>query len=40
VQVIADLTAEDPTVSGVTLITLDGEVTYFDADTFRRGGAA
>jgi hypothetical protein len=40
VQVVAELAAEDPTVSGVTIIMPDGEVSFITADILRRPGRA
>jgi hypothetical protein len=39
-QVISDMADRDETVAGATLILPDGEVTYVDAATIRRGGSA
>lgn len=37
---LAALVETDSNVSGVTLITPEGEVSYIDAHTLRRGGRA
>lgn len=40
VRITAELVAADPTVSGATIITATGEITYLDAAALRQGGRA
>jgi hypothetical protein len=39
-RVLDSLFSADPTISGATLFTPDGDVKFFDAATMRQGGAA
>jgi hypothetical protein len=39
-RLAAALIEADGSVSGLTLVTPDGEVTYLDAEVLRRGGRA
>lgn len=38
--IVAALAADDPTVSGATLMLPDGSIQFLDADALRRGGNA
>jgi hypothetical protein len=40
VQVVAELAAADPTISGATIIMPDGEMVFLDAAALRGGGRA
>jgi hypothetical protein len=40
VQLLTAMAAEDPTISGATIINPDGEIIYLDAAALRRGGNA
>jgi hypothetical protein len=39
-RIVAAMVEADETVSGATIITADGEVSYVDATMLRRGGQA
>lgn len=40
VRLVAAMAAEDPTMTGATLIEPSGEITFLDAELLRRGGSA
>jgi hypothetical protein len=40
VRIAAALVEADATVSGVTIVTPEGNINHIDADTLRRGGRA